>query len=298
MALLLSETSLWDRMDRVFSPWAGEYEELEGALHTLLELHYSVDILAEHQLSGRLAEYPILVIPDAHRLEPAFQEEVVKYVQNGGRLVLLGEKCARLFEPLLGVRLVGEPRQVAAELETPLGPMAASGVWQDVEITTAKPVGFRYPTRDFRRGQTVAATMADFGRGKVAAVFGPVAQAFYRSHHPALRLFIGQLLEKIFPDPVVRVEAPPTVDIALRRTRDGRLTLHLLNRTGFPVPDRYSFIDAIPDVGPIRISLNLPSRPKAITWHPDGTRLRWKWEKGRAVIEIPSLQVHGIVAVD
>lgn len=298
VALLLSETSLWDRMDRVFSPWAGEYEELEGALHTLLELHYSVDILAEHQLSGRLAEYPVLVIPDAHRLEPAFQEEVVKYVQNRGRLVLLGEKCARLFEPLLGVRLVGEPRQVAAELETPLGPMAASGVWQDVEITTAKPVGFRYPTRDFRRGQTVAATMADFGRGRIAAIFGPVAQAFYRSHHPALRLFIGQLVEKIFPDPVVRVEAPPTVDIALRRVKDGRLTLHLLNRTGFPVPDRYSFIDAIPEVGPIRITLNLPARPKAITGHPDGTRLRWKWEKGRAVIVVSSLHIHGIIAVD
>lgn len=298
VALLLSETSLWDRMDRVFSPWAGEYEELEGALHALLELHYSVDILAEHQLGGRLAKYPVLVIPDAHRLEPAFREEVVKYVRNGGRLVLLGEKCARLFEPLLGVRLVGEPRQVTAELETPLGPFAASGIWQDVEITGAEPAGFRYPTRDFRRGQTVVATMADYGRGKVAAVFGPVTLTFYRSHHPALRLFIGQLMEKVFPDPIVLVEAQPTVDIALRRAKDGRLTLHLLNRTGFPVPDRYSFIDAVPEVGPIRISLNLPSKPEAITWYPGGRKLRWKWQNGKAVIVVPSLHVHGIIAVD
>jgi hypothetical protein len=64
VALVLSETSLWDQMDRVFSPWAGEYSALEGALHLLLELHYSVDILAEHQLIGRLGEFPLVVIPD------------------------------------------------------------------------------------------------------------------------------------------------------------------------------------------------------------------------------------------
>lgn len=298
VALLLSETSLWDRMDRVFSPWAGEYEELEGVLHTLLELHYSVDILAEHQLRGRLAEYPLLVIPDAHRLDPEFQEKLVKYVHNGGRLVLLGEKCARMFEPMLGVRLIGEPRQVAAELETPLGPFAASGIWQDAETVSATAIAFRYPTRDFRRGQTVAATMADFGQGKVVAVFGPVALAFYRSHHPGLRHFIGQIMKEVFPDPMVRVEAPPTVDIALRRANDGRLTLHLLNRTGFPVPDRYSFIDAVSEVGPIRVSLRLPSKPRAIIWHPEGRKLRWKWQNGSAVITVPSLHIHGIIAVN
>lgn len=238
------------------------------------------------------------MIPDAHRLDPEFQEKLIRYVHNGGRLVLLGEKCARLFEPLLGVRLVGEPRQVTAELETPLGPFAASGVWQEVEITTAKPVGFRYPTRDFRRGQTVAATMADFGQGKVVAVFGPVALAFYRSHHPGLRHFIGQIMKEVFPDPMVRIEAPPTVDIALRRANDGRLTLHLLNRTGFPVPDRYSFIDAVSEVGPIRVSLRLPSKPRAITWQPEGRKLRWKWQNGSAVIFLPSLHIHGIIVVD
>ena len=50
VALLLSSESHWDASDSVFSPWGGEFDDLEGALHALLELHYSVDILAEHQL--------------------------------------------------------------------------------------------------------------------------------------------------------------------------------------------------------------------------------------------------------
>ncbi len=298
VALLNSETSLWDRMDRVFSPWAGELDELEGALHALLELHYSVDILAEHQLLPRMDEFPLLVIPDAHRLDPVFQEEAVRYVRNGGRLLLLGEKSARLFEPLLGVRHVGEPRRTPAELATPIGPFSAGGIWQDIEVTTAEPFAFRYPTRDFRRDESVAATIASYGKGKVAAVFGPVALAFYRSHHPALRLFIARLIEAIFPEPMVSIEAPPTVDLALRRTADGRLSLHLLNRSGFPVPDRYNFIDSIPPIGPIQVGLKLEQKPKAVFWYPEGRKLGWKWRKGRLDIKIPSLHIHGILTID
>jgi hypothetical protein len=99
VALLLSETSLWERMDRVYSPWGGEFDELEGALHALLELHYSVDILAEHQVQTRLPEFPLVVIPDSGTLSIAFREAVIDYVEKGGSLLLLGEKCARLWLP-------------------------------------------------------------------------------------------------------------------------------------------------------------------------------------------------------
>ncbi|MBC7349697.1 MAG: hypothetical protein H5U05_06970 [Candidatus Aminicenantes bacterium] len=298
VALLLSETSLWERMDRVFSPWAGEYDELEGALQALLELHFSVDILAEHQLISRIKEFPLLVIPEVHRLEPDFQKEVVSFVENGGSLLLLGEKSARLFEPLLGVKMVGEPQQITAELATPAGPVSLNGRWQEVELAGAEPIGFRYPTRDFRRGQAIAATIASYGKGKVAAVYGPLALAFFRSHHPALRQFIGNLTQKLFPSPAVIVEAPPTVDVALRRTADNRLTLHLLNRTGFPVPDRYNFIDYVPPVGPIQIKLALEEKPQKVLWMPEVTRLKWKWDKGYLYTTVPALHIHGILLVD
>ena len=101
---------------------SGELDALEGALNALLELHYSVDILAEHQLGPRLKEFPLVVIPDAHKLSPEFKEAAVRYVEDGGSLLLLGEKSARLFEPQLGANLTGEPEETAAELDTPAGP--------------------------------------------------------------------------------------------------------------------------------------------------------------------------------
>lgn len=297
VALLDSETSLWEKMEKLYMP-TGELDELEGALNALLELHYSVDVLAEHQLVLRLKEFPLVVIPNAHKLSQDFHDAVVRYVEDGGSLLLLGEKSARLFEPQLGTSRQGEPEETTTELATPTGPVSLPGAWQPVSVTTAEPAGFRYPTRDFRRDGKIAATVAAFGRGRVAAVYGPVGLGFLRGHHPGLRRFIGGLVSRVFDDPAVRIDAPPTVDIALRRTNDGRLTLHVLNRTGFPVPDRYNFIDHVPTVGPLTVSLKIGPRPNGVRWLPEGRRLDWEWDNGRLRTTIPSLAVHGILLVE
>jgi hypothetical protein len=140
--------------------------------------------------------------------------------------------------------------------------------------------------------------VASFGKGKVGAVFGPLALAFFRSHHPALRLFVGELAAKLFSSPRVRVDGPPALDIALRCAADGRLALHILNRSGFPVPDRYNFIDSIPSVGPFRVTLQLAGRPGSVRWMPDGQELTWTWTNGHLQTSIPSLHIHGILVVD
>jgi hypothetical protein len=298
VALLLSSESHWDASDRVFAPWGGEFDNLEGALHALLELRYSVDILAEHQLAPRLREFPLVVIPDSHKLSDSFRRELLAYVDGGGSLLLLGEKCARLFEPSLGVALEGAPRAIQAELATASGPVNVNGLWQDVALGTARPAGYRHPTRDTRQAGKAAASITRLGRGKIAAVFGPLADIYFRNHHPWLREFIGSIVADLFPKPAVSVEGPAFVDVSLRRTRDGRLSLHFLNRTNLPMPDRYDFTDFIPPIGPLRVSLDCPARPKSVTLLPGGFPLEWTWEDGRLKAIVPRVEIHDILVVD
>ena len=113
------------------------------------------DILAEHQLQPRLAEYPVVVIPDAYKLPEAFREALLRYVADGGSLFLAGEQCARLFAPVLGARLEGEPEQAVAELATPAGVVNVNGRWQKVVPETATVLAYRHPTRDTRKGAEV-----------------------------------------------------------------------------------------------------------------------------------------------
>jgi hypothetical protein len=298
VALLLSSESHWDKSDRVFAPWGGEFDDLEGALHALLELRYSVDILAEHQLEPRPRDYPLVVIPDSHKLADSFRQALVSYVEGGGSLLLLGEKCARLFEPALGVAFEGPLRPVDAEIATPSGPVNVNGVWQDVSLKTARAAGFRHPTRDTRRDGNLAASIANLGKGKIAAVYGPLANIYFRGHHPWLREYIGTLVKELFPDPAVTVDGPAYIDVSLRKTRDGKLSLHLLNRTNLPLPDRYDFTDFIPPIGPLKISLKCAARPRKVTLVPEGTALEWTWKDGRLETTVPRLDIHGVVVVD
>ncbi|MGA2532563.1 MAG: beta-galactosidase trimerization domain-containing protein [Candidatus Aminicenantales bacterium] len=298
VALLLSSESFWDKSDAVFAPWGDVFTDLEGALHALLNLHYSVDILAEHQLQPRLKEFPLVVIPDSHKLTPGFRKALTDYVAEGGNLLLLGEKCARLFEPALGVSFDGVPEPKIAELGSASGTTSANGDWQNVKPTTAKAAGFVYPTRDTRKGGQIAATVNSFGKGKVGAVYGPVASIYFRSHHPWLREFIAGLTRELFPDPAVRVESPYCLDISLRTTRDGKLTIHLLNTANMPLPDRYGFTDFIPPLENIRLTVKTDAKPKSVTWVPDGGPLDWSWSGGRLTVTVPRLHIHGVVVMD
>ncbi len=297
VALLLSSESYWDKSDAVFSP-GDEFVELEGALHALLNLHYSVDILAEHQLQPRLKDFPLVVVPGWHKLTGEFRSALTAYVEQGGSLLLLGEPSARLFAPLLGAELKGEPAPRSAELATPAGAVNADGAWQKVEVTTAAAAGFIHPTRDTRKGGEIAATINVVGRGRVAAVYGPVSGIYFRSHHPWLREFIGGLVRKMYADPAVRVEGPGPIDVALRRTVNGRLSVHFLNTSGLPMPERYGFTDFIPAVENIRVTVKAPSRPSSVTWVPEGGKLKWSWSDGLLEVTVPRLEIHGVIVID
>ena len=88
------------------------------------------------------------------------------------------------------------------------------------------------------------------------------------------------------------------MDVALRRTHDDRLCVHLLNAAGVPLPDRYNFIDFVPAVEKIRVQVAFPFKPGKVTWVPDGGRLDWSWNDGRLTVTIPRLHIHGVLVIE
>jgi len=318
VALLLSSESQFDRSDAVFLP-EGCAHELEGALDALLELHYSVDILAEHQLEPRLAEFPLVVVPDSHKLADSFRAALVAYVRAGGSLLLMGEKCARLFEGELGVTFEGQPADGPTELVGSDrgdawgvdGFVSVAGPWQRVTPTTADVVARRYPTRDTRGEGEVAATVARLGAGRIAAVYGPVALTYSRTHHPYLREAIGRIAREVFVEPAVSVDAPPCVDVALRHAADGRLCVHLLNTAGLPLDNRTA-TDFIPELRDVRVTVRtdaksarvVPSaqvldvRPATREDAPSYATSAQRDLRGYVTVTVPRLPIHEVVVFE
>jgi hypothetical protein len=198
---------------------------------------------------------------------------------------------------LLGAKLIGEPQELGAEIVADPYSASCNGLWQAVKPTKALAAGYRHPTRDVTKGGEVAATLSPYGDGAVAAVYGPIALTYFRTHHFVLRRLIGRIVECLFPDPAVRTDAPSCVDVALRKTREGKLSVHLLNLTNAQRADRFLSTDCIPPVWPITVELRVRRRPKAVRWVPDGGRVKWDWAKGVLTARVPSLPVHGVLVI-
>jgi hypothetical protein len=222
----------------------------------------------------------------------------LRYGEGGGNLLLLGEKCARLFAPALGATLDGRPKKITAELGAPAGPVSVDGRWQDVVLTTARAAGFRHPTRDTRRDGSPAASIAAYGKGRIGAVYGPLVDIYFRSHHPAIREFLGGIVRDLFANPAVRVDGPPVLDISLRTTAGGNLSVHLLNRSNLPLSDRFNFADYITPVGPITVQVKAAKKPSRVILAPDNLLLKWDYRDGVITTIIPRIEIHGIVIVE
>lgn len=318
VALLFSAETQYDRSDKVFTWWETPLNDVEGALHAFLELHYSVDVLAEYMLQARLEEFPLVVIPDVYNLSGEFIQALVGYVYEGGKLLLLGEQCARLFKPYLGVEFLGEAHEVNTTLDTPAGKVSARGKWQDIEPVRADVIAWRYVGEgpqsrssymDIRESgvsveharfvhKHAAATMAEFGKGQIAAVYGPISSLYFNNHHPFMRSLIKQIAERIFPNPGMTVKAPACVDIALRRSTKGDLQVHLLNLSNMPVSEGRAFAEYIPRVGPIEVRMCFSEKPYKVLWEPECVQLEWTWKDGVLNVIVPLLHIHGTIIIE
>jgi hypothetical protein len=99
VALLYSTAGHYRSSPRLFHPSGSDgISVLRKALSALVGSQYAVQVLCEHHLAGSMSRWPLIVVPGWGYLEPAFRDELSAYVEGGGRLLLIGEGPADLFE--------------------------------------------------------------------------------------------------------------------------------------------------------------------------------------------------------
>jgi len=290
VALLLPRSELYKGSDRLFGPWGTKIDGVAGILHALLELHYSVDVLAEHHLERRLDEYPFLVLPEVSAVPDELKEIVRAFVQAGGNCLVVGPKTAECFGEELSVKI-----KKVVDLETFYiegGDALAwmGGTWADVEMRSAEPMGRGFATSDTRKNGRPIGSIRHLGDGNIAGFYGPFGTVYRRSHTPAARRCLGDMLRRVFPSPLVEVVAPPSVDVVLREAGKS-LVIHLINTSNMQISPEYATIDHIPPAGAVAVEVRTKRRPRYVLLEPDGSPLTWDHAGGVLAI---SLELHGI----
>lgn len=299
IALLYAGQAYYRKAHRLFAPWGGELAPLRGALNALLESQYAVEITMEHHLSGRMGKYPLIVVPEWEYLEPAFRDELASYVRDGGSLLLIGPRAAALFQEELQVRLVGEVDEEARQWLAHDGWLAGiKAPSQRVELLEgAAAFGRLYSENDDLGPWQPAASIAGYGRGKIAATYFDFGERYLYARTGVARAFLAALVRALFPDPLVEVKGSHGVDVAVNRI-DGKLAVNLVNTAGPHANENVYVSDDIPPLGPLEVTIRSGTRPGKVTLEPAGQELPYAFRDGKIRLTLPRLEIHDIIVVE
>jgi alpha-L-fucosidase len=274
-------------------------QPVEGALHALLENHWSTDVLTEDVALKRLAAYPLVVVPEQTRLTPAMETALQRYVEDGGRLLMSGPHLAEAHGGWLGVAPAGEPLPSTYLCSTDGEVVPVSGPWQPVLLedcgATIEHLRQQEPEKDGT--DQAAMTLRGIGAGVVAAIHGPVFRDYFLGHYPRLRRLLGEVLAGLDAPRTVELEAPPRLELVLRQ-RDDQLVIHLVNRgAGEMLNDHRVVVEELPPVTDVVLRVQRDTAPARIDIFPPTPGTETTVADGVVTIRLPSVEIHTVITV-
>ena len=280
-------------------PYSNSTYRIEGSLYMILDGQFPVEILMEHHLTGNMEKYPLIVIPECNYLETSFREELLKYVNNGGKLLIIGSETAELFKEELGIVTLelqeSKPEFIAAcnRIGAIRSPYAKVTLNKDSEVTSTYFRGSDF----IQKGDMIASSSRKIGKGKIAAIYFNAGSAYkeYKSH--ILRDYISQHIELMYSEPVVKLTGSNLVHIAVNKLND-RTYINLINTSGDHNTKSLIGYDEIPLLKNLKVEINTSSRPKKIILQPEGKELAVDFQKGVAKVVISELHIHSIIEIE
>lgn len=298
VALLYSGAAYYRMGPDLLRPWSGQLTAMRGILQCLLELHHSVEILSEHHLTGRMDEYPIIIVPEWAYLEADFRAELLDYVRRGGNLLLVGPAAAALFAKELGVAFSGPPGVQAQWLE--FGGMLAampggSGV---PEFASAmRTFGRVFAENDVKGPSFPAASVTLFGEGKIAATYLNLGERYAKATTSVARQFVDAIVRELFPSPIVQIQGPAAVDVQVNRV-GGQLAVNLVNTAGPHADPNVAVFDTIPPVGPLEVGIRTGKRPERVVLQPGTRHMSFKFTNATVQLTLPRLDIHEVILIE
>jgi hypothetical protein len=280
-------------------PYSRPLGMLQGSLDIVLDGQNSVEILMEHNLSGRMDKYPLIIIPECDYLDPLFKDELTGYVENGGNLLIIGAETAQMFGSELGIKSAvkssGEELFISADKR--IGSVRSDIL--KVELNEGSvPMTRFYKGSDFSYpDQTIASSMNNYGKGKIAAVYFNAGTSYNEYKTFVIRDFVNEIIYQLMPEKVAEITGSPLVHVAVNKL-NGKVYVNLINVAGNHQSQNTIGYDEVPPLKDIQISLRSENRPESIILQPEGKRLKFKYLKDRSIVQLPELKLHSILEIN
>jgi len=290
-----------------------------GAVRMLQEGKHQFDVVDS---GADFTKYKVLILPDVVTFDSTLKAKVEDFLAGGGAVLASYESGLTLDKKAFasstfGLELVGE---------APFSP--------DFIVTTGSQIGQGLPQTElvmYQKGMQVKPTTATvlaqtnvpfFNRtyehfvshrhtpssgkagypavtqaGRVVYFMHPIFGQYGQNAPSWCRKLVLNALDRLLPEPILRLPGAPTTLIAALNEQPTRRVLHLLNY----IPERRGTdFDVLEDVIPlanVAVSLRADKKPVSVKTAPQGQALKFSYANGRVAFTLPELRGHQMVAV-
>ena len=270
---------------------------MHGVLNALLDGQHSVEILMTHQLKNRMKEYPVIVIPEWETIETDVLKSLKEYARDGGSLLIIGADATSQFEDILNTKQISTKQKVSHSLGYDNSFVNITSQYRNVECQPdAKVISRFYTTNDTRFPSGMAASVRKYGKGMVAGIYADIGSSYLSNTSPVLRNFLSDIIKKLFPDELVKVEGSHKLNV-VPTIKDGKLLIQLINTSGDHSNSNVKGIDEIPSLLNLKISVLTPKKPVSVLLQPDRTKLKFDFINGRTTFILPEIKIHNIIEI-
>ena len=264
----------------------------------MLDNQHPVEILMEHTLTGKMDQYPLIIIPECDYLEPGFIEELRSYVKGGGNLMIVGVETTKMFQHEIGIKSlkIMNETQAFIAVSDKIGAIrsALDSVVLNPEV---KATSTFYEGSDFRlKGKMIASSFNNAGKGKIAAVYFNAGSDYKEYKSPILRDYINNIIAELFSNQLVKVTGSHLVHVTVNNLNN-KMYINLINIAGEHTNQNAIGYDEIPSLRDLKVSINTKQKPSKIILQPEGRELEIDYQNGLSKVVVPELMVHSILEV-
>lgn len=282
-----------------------------------------------------LDRYRLVVVAEGDELTPAVARELQAYINGGGTLIHSALPGTTLEEaPWLrevGVRATERSPFAPAYLRISEGfgetydafdfaLYEGSDRWTlpsgegddrrgDVAALLGEPLFQRSAEHYTSHRQSPVARLTESPAvlvgDRVAAFSFPVATGYYVHGYWVYAELFRRVLDAVYPERLVRTTAPKNLELgvtsqAAAGSHGERWILHAVNWAGAVRRGREhtEYYDVVVPQSGVEVSLQLPIEPARVYDPVTGADVAWRREDQRIVVELPTVEIHGVVVAE
>ncbi len=292
------------------------YEKQMGLTSLLCDSGVSLETVFEYALKERYSDYPMIVIPElCYGLDDETVSELIAYAENGGNLLLIGNRTCSLFSKAglpFSVRTLkkykndptdqndnGHDTGSGSELLQYRLSLRGDHYTAGALVSPAEIIadgGDILAEAVYDKKKSPLAILLPFGKGKIAAVGFDIGSQYLNCGQYLHRELIKDISGRMYT-PKAKIEAVLGTAELIPLLKDGRLMLQIINANGNHSNPNYITEDHIPPLLDLKLSVECGKKDTQIILRPEGKRLSAEYKDGRLFFTVDRVDIHSIVEI-